>query len=94
MGCLAAADGIPFAVEGSFFLLDAIFVAICIHRYPSLRTTPSVAHFGPVRLLYLLGTLLSISERRRPDAAVALTAITIAAAVFIVPSATLPLAWQ
>src|ERR1700709_1603160 len=50
MGRYGAAYGIPFAVEGIFFFLEAIFVAIYIYGWNRLR---GWAHFwsgGPVPL--------------------------------------------
>jgi cytochrome d ubiquinol oxidase subunit I len=57
MGRFGAAYGIPFAVEGLFFFLEAIFVAIYIYGWDRLR---GWAHFWsgvPVPLAGIGGTL-------------------------------------
>src|SRR3954452_3300841 len=40
MGTYGAAFGIPFAIEGLFFFLEAIFVAIYIYGWKRLRPWP------------------------------------------------------
>ena len=37
MGRFGAAFGIPFAIEGIFFFLEAIFIAIYIYGWKRLR---------------------------------------------------------
>src|SRR5207253_8561815 len=44
MGRFGAAYGIPFAVEGVFFFLEAIFIAVYIYGWDRMRPWP---HFWP-----------------------------------------------
>ena len=57
MGRFGAAYGIPFAVEGLFFFVEAIFVAVYIYGWDRMRPW---AHFWsgvPVPLAGIGGTL-------------------------------------
>jgi cytochrome bd ubiquinol oxidase subunit I len=57
MGRFGAAYGIPFAVEGIFFFLEAIFVAIYIYGWRRLRPWPHFWTGVPVVLSGVGGTL-------------------------------------
>jgi cytochrome bd ubiquinol oxidase subunit I len=57
MGRFGAAYGIPFAVEGIFFFLEAIFVAIYIYGWRRLRPWPHFWTGVPVPLAGVGGTL-------------------------------------
>jgi cytochrome d ubiquinol oxidase subunit I len=57
MGRFGAAYGIPFAVEGIFFFLEAIFVAIYIYGWRRLRPWPHFWTGVPVTLAGVGGTL-------------------------------------
>ncbi|MBV9832311.1 MAG: cytochrome ubiquinol oxidase subunit I [Marmoricola sp.] len=56
MGRFGAAYGLPFAVEGIFFFLEAIFVAIYIYGWDRLRPWPHFWSGVPVPLAGLGGT--------------------------------------
>src|SRR5262249_36560383 len=56
MSRYGAAYGIPFAVEGSFFLLEAIFVAIYIYGWNRMRPWPHFWSGVPVVLAGVGGT--------------------------------------
>src|SRR4051794_14980603 len=56
MGRFGAAYGIPFAVEGIFFFLEAIFVAIYVYGWKRLRPWPHFFTGIPVVLAGLGGT--------------------------------------
>ena len=56
MGRFGAAYGIPFAVEGLFFFLEAIFVAIYIYGWDRLRPWPHFWTGVPVVLSGVGGT--------------------------------------
>src|SRR4051812_44146348 len=56
MGRFGAAYGIPFAVEGIFFFLEAIFVAIYVYGWNRLRPWPHFFTGIPVVLSGLGGT--------------------------------------
>ncbi len=57
MGRFGAAFGIPFAIEGLFFFLEAIFVAIYIYGWQRLRPWPHFWTGVPVVLSGIGGTL-------------------------------------
>jgi cytochrome d ubiquinol oxidase subunit I len=57
MGRFGAAYGIPFAVEGIFFFLEAIFVAIYIYGWDRMRPWPHFWTGVPVALAGIGGTL-------------------------------------
>jgi cytochrome bd ubiquinol oxidase subunit I len=57
MGTYGAAFGIPFAIEGLFFFLEAIFVAIYIYGWKRLRPWPHFWTGVPVVIAGLGGTL-------------------------------------
>ncbi|MBV9409971.1 MAG: cytochrome ubiquinol oxidase subunit I, partial [Acidimicrobiia bacterium] len=57
MGRFGAAYGIPFAVEGIFFFLEAIFIAIYIYGWERLRPWPHFWTGVPVVLSGIGGTL-------------------------------------
>src|SRR5919199_2867464 len=57
MGTYGAAYGIPFAIEGLFFFLEAIFVAIYIYGWRRLRPWPHFWTGVPVVLSGVGGTL-------------------------------------
>jgi cytochrome bd ubiquinol oxidase subunit I len=57
MGRFGAAYGFPFAVEGIFFFLEAIFVAIYIYGWKRLRPWPHFWTGVPVVLAGVGGTL-------------------------------------
>jgi cytochrome d ubiquinol oxidase subunit I len=57
MGRFGAAYGIPFAIEGLFFFLEAIFVAIYIYGWRRMRPWPHFWTGVPVPLAGLGGTL-------------------------------------
>src|SRR3954469_20754690 len=56
MGRYGAAYGIPFAVEGLFFFLEAIFVAIYIYGWERMRPWPHFWSGVPVVLSGIGGT--------------------------------------
>jgi cytochrome d ubiquinol oxidase subunit I len=56
MGRFGAAYGLPFAVEGIFFFLEAIFVAIYIYGWDRLRPWPHFWTGVPVPIAGLGGT--------------------------------------
>ncbi|GAA1148820.1 cytochrome ubiquinol oxidase subunit I [Nocardioides aquiterrae] len=56
MGRFGAAYGLPFAVEGIFFFLEAIFVAIYIYGWDRMRPWPHFWSGVPVPLAGLGGT--------------------------------------
>src|SRR3954451_14924846 len=56
MGRVGAAYGIPFAVEGIFFFLEAIFVGIYVYGWNRLRPWPHFFTGIPVVLSGLGGT--------------------------------------
>src|SRR3954451_5845427 len=56
MGRYGAAYGLPFGVEGIFFFLEAIFVAIYIYGWSRLRPWPHFWSGVPVTLAGLGGT--------------------------------------
>jgi cytochrome d ubiquinol oxidase subunit I len=56
MGRFGAAYGIPFAVEGIFFFLEAIFIAIYIYGWKRLRPWPHFFSGLPVVLAGVGGT--------------------------------------
>jgi cytochrome d ubiquinol oxidase subunit I len=56
MGTYGAAYGIPFAVEGIFFFLEAIFVAIYVYGWDRLRPWPHFWTGMPVVIAGLGGT--------------------------------------
>src|SRR3954449_976465 len=56
MGTYGAAFGIPFAIEGLFFFLEAIFVAIYIYGWNRLRPWPHFWTGVPVVLAGVGGT--------------------------------------
>jgi cytochrome d ubiquinol oxidase subunit I len=56
MGRFGAAYGIPFAVEGLFFFLEAIFIAIYIYGWKHLRPWPHLWTGVPVVLAGIGGT--------------------------------------
>lgn len=55
-GPFGAAYGIPFAVEGIFFFLEAIFLAIYIYGWRRLRPWPHLLTGVPVVLAGIGGT--------------------------------------
>src|SRR4051812_36394518 len=57
MGRFGAAFGIPFAIEGLFFFLEAIFVAIYIYGWNRMRPWPHFWAGVPVPLAGVGGTL-------------------------------------
>jgi cytochrome d ubiquinol oxidase subunit I len=57
MGRFGAAYGIPFAVEGIFFFLEAIFIAIYIYGWDRMRPWPHFWTGLPVVLAGIGGTL-------------------------------------
>src|SRR3954471_4713674 len=57
MGRFGAAFGIPFAVEGLFFFLEAIFVAIYLYGWKRMRPWPHFWTGVPVPLAGVGGTL-------------------------------------
>jgi cytochrome d ubiquinol oxidase subunit I len=57
MGRFGAAFGIPFAIEGLFFFLEAIFVAIYIYGWRRMRPWPHFWTGVPVVLSGIGGTL-------------------------------------
>jgi cytochrome d ubiquinol oxidase subunit I len=57
MGRFGAAYGIPFVVEGIFFFLEAIFIAIYIYGWKRLRPWPHFWTGLPVVLSGIAGTL-------------------------------------
>jgi cytochrome bd ubiquinol oxidase subunit I len=57
MGRFGAAFGIPFAVEGLFFFLEAIFVAIYLYGWKRMRPWPHFWTGVPVVLSGIGGTL-------------------------------------
>ncbi|GIF03964.1 cytochrome ubiquinol oxidase subunit I [Actinoplanes siamensis] len=57
MGTYGAAYGIPFAVEGLFFFLEAIFVAIYVYGWRRMRPWPHFWTGVPVVLSGIGGTL-------------------------------------
>jgi cytochrome d ubiquinol oxidase subunit I len=57
MGRFGAAYGIPFAVEGIFFFLEAIFIAIYIYGWERMRPWPHFWTGVPVVLAGIGGTL-------------------------------------
>jgi cytochrome bd ubiquinol oxidase subunit I len=57
MGRFGAAFGIPFAIEGLFFFLEAIFVAIYIYGWKRMRPWPHFWTGVPVPLAGVGGTL-------------------------------------
>jgi cytochrome d ubiquinol oxidase subunit I len=57
MGTYGAAYGIPFAVEGLFFFLEAIFVAVYIYGWRRMRPWPHFWTGIPVVLSGIGGTL-------------------------------------
>jgi cytochrome d ubiquinol oxidase subunit I len=57
MGTYGAAFGIPFAIEGLFFFLEAIFVAIYIYGWKRLRPWPHFWTGVPVVIAGVGGTL-------------------------------------
>jgi cytochrome bd ubiquinol oxidase subunit I len=61
MGRFGAAYGIPFAVEGIFFFLEAIFVAIYIYGWRRLRPWPHFWTGIPVVLSGIGGTLAVVA---------------------------------
>ena len=67
MGKFGAAFGIPFAVEGVFFFLEAVFTAVYLYGWDRL---PRWAHFWtgvPIVVAGVLGTLSGAAlARRRP----------------------------
>src|SRR5947209_7985610 len=56
MGRFGAAYGIPFAVEGLFFFLEAIFMAIYIYGWHRMRPWPHFWAGVPVTLAGIGGT--------------------------------------
>src|SRR4051794_28575118 len=56
MGTYGAAFGIPFGVEGLFFFLEAIFVAIYIYGWKRMRPWPHFFSGFPVVLAGIGGT--------------------------------------
>jgi cytochrome d ubiquinol oxidase subunit I len=56
MGRYGAAYGLPFAVEGIFFFLEAIFVAIYIYGWDRMRPWPHFWSGVPVTAAGLGGT--------------------------------------
>ena len=56
MGVYGAAYGIPFAVEGIFFFLEAIFIAIYIYGWKRMRPWPHLWTGLPVVLAGIGGT--------------------------------------
>src|SRR5882757_2398504 len=61
MGRFGAAYGIPFAIEGIFFFLEAIFIAIYIYGWQRMRPWPHFWSGIPVTLSGLGGTASVIS---------------------------------
>jgi cytochrome d ubiquinol oxidase subunit I len=57
MGRFGAAFGIPFAVEGLFFFLEAIFIAIYIYGWNRLSPRAHLLSGIPVAIAGLGGTL-------------------------------------
>lgn len=57
MGRFGAAFGIPFAIEGLFFFLEAIFVAVYVYGWGRLRPWTHLACGVPVVLSGIGGTL-------------------------------------
>jgi cytochrome d ubiquinol oxidase subunit I len=57
MGRFGAAYGIPFAVEGIFFFLEAIFIAIYVYGWKRLRPWPHFWTGVPVVLAGAGGTV-------------------------------------
>jgi len=57
MGTYGAAYGIPFAVEGIFFFVEAIFVAVYIYGWDRMRPWPHLWSGVPVVLAGIGGTL-------------------------------------
>ncbi|MGY1602317.1 cytochrome ubiquinol oxidase subunit I [Geodermatophilus sp. SYSU D00815] len=56
MGAYGAAFGIPFAVEGLFFFLEAIFVAIYLYGWKRMRPWPHFWSGAPIVLSGIGGT--------------------------------------
>ncbi|HTF47619.1 MAG TPA: cytochrome ubiquinol oxidase subunit I [Pseudonocardia sp.] len=61
MGRFGAAYGIPFAIEGIFFFLEAIFVAIYLYGWQRMRPWPHFWSGVPVSLSGLGGTASVVS---------------------------------
>jgi cytochrome d ubiquinol oxidase subunit I len=61
MGRFGAAYGIPFAIEGLFFFLEAIFVAVYIYGWDRMRPWPHFWTGVPVVLSGVGGTLSVVS---------------------------------
>src|ERR1700716_3660678 len=61
MGRFGAAYGIPFAIEGIFFFLEAIFIAIYIYGWQRMRPWPHFWSGIPVTLSGLGGTASVVS---------------------------------
>jgi len=61
MGRFGAAYGIPFAIEGIFFFLEAIFVAIYLYGWQRMRPWPHFWSGIPVTLSGLGGTASVVS---------------------------------
>jgi cytochrome d ubiquinol oxidase subunit I len=78
MGRFGAAFGIPFAVEGLFFFLEAVFVAIYIDGWRRMRPWPHFWTGVPVVLSGIGGTSLTVV------AAVALAVVVPAMALLFV----------
>ncbi len=51
------AFGVPFAIEGVFFFLEAIFIAVYIHGWKSLRPWPHFWSGVPIVLAGIGGTI-------------------------------------
>jgi cytochrome d ubiquinol oxidase subunit I len=65
MGTYGAAFGIPFGVEGLFFFLEAIFVAIYIYGWKRMRPWPHFFSGIPVVLAGIGGTLSVVAANSR-----------------------------
>jgi len=63
MGRYGAAFGLPFGVEGIFFFLEAIFVAIYIYGWDRLAPWPHFWSGVPVTLAGLGGTASVVGQR-------------------------------
>jgi cytochrome bd ubiquinol oxidase subunit I len=61
MGGYGAAFGLPFAIEGLFFFLEAIFVAIYIYGWQRMRPWPHLWTGVPVVLSGVGGTLAVVA---------------------------------
>lgn len=61
MGRFGAAFGIPFAVEGLFFFLEAIFISIYIYGWRRLRPLPHLLSGIPIVIAGIGGTFSVVS---------------------------------